>query len=163
MNVPVNGWDLLLSKARKSWAPKSTTTFNPPLVHDSADKKDKVQAAPAVEQSSNAEDNVEGSEPVKNERSPRTLLEKAHKSTSAIEALRPDVSSFIAMRHLKEGDANKLDEDLPGTDPSGGLFGRQNKDQPQKKWNPVASDDNARPEEFLGSGAPPRKSWKVKS
>lgn len=36
---------------------------------------------------------------------------------------KPDISSFLAMRHQREGDSNRIDEYLPDTDPTGSPFG----------------------------------------
>jgi hypothetical protein len=148
-------------RTRRSWAPKSPSSFKPPVVHDSDEEKEKVPEAPTVELAK-ADETVEGSEPIK-EPAPRPSLEKAHKSTSAIEIVRPDVTSFMEMRNVDDAASSRLDEYLPGTDPSGGSFGRQKKDKPKKKWNATPTEENGRPDEWMGSAGKAKKSWKVKS
>ena len=81
--------------------------------------------------------------------------------TSDTEIHRPDVRSFILMRDVKEGETDRPDDYLPGTNPFGEPT-RKKKEQ-KKKWTPRPANDDSRPDEWMGSGGKVKRSWKIKS
>jgi hypothetical protein len=84
-----------------------------------------------------------------------------YSTNKQVEYDKPDPSAFIAMRQVREGDTNRVDEFLPSANPYG--ISSRKKKEPARKWKPTATTENSRPDEWMGGGKPKARSWKVKS
>jgi hypothetical protein len=86
---------------------------------------------------------------------------RRHQSETFEKIQRPDATAFRnAMWMEQNAGASHIDEYLPSAHDHAGS---RKRGEPVRKWKPSATKENSRPDEWMGTGKPKARSWKVKS
>lgn len=97
------------------------------------------------------------------------LIKKATSTTSSVvdesvypEDDRPDPREFMIMTKTRDGETDRPDDYLPGTDPFADY--RRKKEKLKKKYAGADNSGKSRVDDWLGSGTKPRqRSWQIKT
>jgi hypothetical protein len=75
---------------------------------------------------------------------------------------RPDPREFMIMTQVRDGETDRPDDYLPGTDPFAGC--RRKKEKAKKKYSGADTSGKSRVDDWLGSGTKPQqRSWQIKT